>query len=105
MGGRLPGTGLRCGSGWRLVVNEAEAEQVRAIFAVFEETGSAVRALGEIDRRGCPARGTEYHFNPNPGAIGATRRGLGSGRSAFGRSPWRVRTRRHTRERTNSSGK
>src|ERR1022692_2129243 len=39
-------------AGGRLVVNEAEAEQVRAIFAVFEETGSAVRALAEIDRRG-----------------------------------------------------
>jgi site-specific DNA recombinase len=39
-------------SGGRLVVNEEEAEQVRTIFAVFEETGSARRTLEEIDRRG-----------------------------------------------------
>jgi site-specific DNA recombinase len=38
--------------GGRLVVNEEEAAQVRAIFAVFEETGSATRTLAEIDRRG-----------------------------------------------------
>ena len=39
-------------AGGRLVVNEEEAEQVRGIFAVFEETGSATRTLAEIDRRG-----------------------------------------------------
>ena len=38
--------------GGRLVVNEAEAEQVRAIFTIFEETRSAVRTLEEIQRRG-----------------------------------------------------
>jgi site-specific DNA recombinase len=39
-------------AGGRLVVNEAEAEQVRAIFTLLEETGSAVRTLREIERRG-----------------------------------------------------
>jgi site-specific DNA recombinase len=38
--------------GGRLVVNEAEAEQVRAIFALFEETGSMVLTLLEVQRRG-----------------------------------------------------
>jgi site-specific DNA recombinase len=38
--------------GGRLVVNEAEAERVRAIFAMFEEHGSALRTLAEIERRG-----------------------------------------------------
>jgi site-specific DNA recombinase len=35
-----------------LVVNEEEAERVRAIFALFEEHGSALRTLAEIERRG-----------------------------------------------------
>jgi site-specific DNA recombinase len=34
------------------VVNEEEAERVRAIFALFEEHGSALKTLTEIDRRG-----------------------------------------------------
>ncbi|MGB9458232.1 MAG: recombinase family protein, partial [Bryobacteraceae bacterium] len=38
--------------GGRLVVNEQEAEQVRAIFALLEETGSVRQTLAEIDRRG-----------------------------------------------------
>jgi site-specific DNA recombinase len=38
--------------GGRLVVNEQEAERVRAIFALFEETRSARMTLAEIDRRG-----------------------------------------------------
>jgi hypothetical protein len=38
--------------GGRLVVNEEEAERVRAIFALFEEYGSARRTLAEIERRG-----------------------------------------------------
>jgi site-specific DNA recombinase len=38
--------------GGRLVVNEEEAERVRAIFALFEEHGSALRTLTEIERRG-----------------------------------------------------
>src|SRR5437016_3813420 len=38
--------------GGRLVVNEEEAERVRAIFALFEEHGSARRTLAEIERRG-----------------------------------------------------
>jgi site-specific DNA recombinase len=38
--------------GGRLVVNEEEAERVRAIFALFEETGSAQKTLAEIERRG-----------------------------------------------------
>ena len=38
--------------GGRLVVNEEEAERVRAIFALFEEHGSAVATLAEIERRG-----------------------------------------------------
>jgi len=37
--------------GGRLVVNEEEAERVRAIFALFEEHGSALRTLAEIERR------------------------------------------------------
>ena len=38
--------------GGRLVVNEEEAERVRAIFALFEEHGSALKTLAEIERRG-----------------------------------------------------
>jgi site-specific DNA recombinase len=38
--------------GGRLVVNEAEAERVRAIFALFEEYGSVRLTLTEIERRG-----------------------------------------------------
>ncbi len=38
--------------GGRLIVNEEEAERVRAIFALFEEHRSALRTLAEIDRRG-----------------------------------------------------
>jgi site-specific DNA recombinase len=38
--------------GGRLIVNEEEAERVRAIFALFEEHGSALKTLAEIDRRG-----------------------------------------------------
>ena len=38
--------------GGRLVVNEAEAERVRAIFALFEEHGSALPTLAEMERRG-----------------------------------------------------
>jgi site-specific DNA recombinase len=38
--------------GGRLVVNEQEAERVRAIFALFEEHASALKTLTEIDRRG-----------------------------------------------------
>jgi site-specific DNA recombinase len=38
--------------GGRLVVNEEEAERVRAIFARFEENGSAALTLAEIKRRG-----------------------------------------------------
>jgi site-specific DNA recombinase len=39
-------------AGGRLVVNEAEAEQVRAIFGLFEENCSALQTLAEIERRG-----------------------------------------------------
>ncbi len=38
--------------GGRLVVNEEEAERVRAIFALFEESGSARQTLAEIERQG-----------------------------------------------------
>ena len=38
--------------GGRLVVNEDEAEQVRAIFALFDETGSTQLTLWEIEQRG-----------------------------------------------------
>jgi site-specific DNA recombinase len=38
--------------GGRLVVNEEEAERVRAIFALFEQHGSALLTLAEIERRG-----------------------------------------------------
>ena len=39
-------------AGGRLVVNEEEAERVRAIFALFEEHRSILTTLAEIDRRG-----------------------------------------------------
>ena len=39
-------------AGGRLVVNEEEAERVRAIFALFEEHRSALMTLAEIGRRG-----------------------------------------------------
>jgi site-specific DNA recombinase len=39
-------------SGGRLIVNEEEAERVRAIFALFEEHGSVQPTLAEIERRG-----------------------------------------------------
>jgi len=38
--------------GGRLVVNEEEAEQVRSIFALFEEYGSVLLTLADIERRG-----------------------------------------------------
>jgi site-specific DNA recombinase len=38
--------------GGRLVVNEEEAERVRAIFALFEEHRSSLLTLAEIERRG-----------------------------------------------------
>jgi site-specific DNA recombinase len=38
--------------GGRLVVNAEEAERVRAIFAIFEATGSIKQTLAEIERRG-----------------------------------------------------
>src|SRR5579862_8464290 len=39
-------------AGGQLVVNEQEAERVRAIFALFEENHSARLTLAEIERRG-----------------------------------------------------
>ena len=39
-------------AGGRLLVNEEEAERVRAIFALFEESGSLLLTLEEIERRG-----------------------------------------------------
>jgi site-specific DNA recombinase len=39
-------------AGGRLVVNEAEAEQVRSIFALFEESRSVLLTLAEVERRG-----------------------------------------------------
>jgi site-specific DNA recombinase len=38
--------------GGRLIVNEEEAERVRAIFALFEEHCSALKTLAEIEQRG-----------------------------------------------------
>jgi site-specific DNA recombinase len=38
--------------GGRLIVNEEEAERVRAIFGLFEEHRSALKTLAEIGRRG-----------------------------------------------------
>jgi hypothetical protein len=38
--------------GGRLVVNEEEAERVRAIFGLFAEHGSVQQTLAEIERRG-----------------------------------------------------
>jgi site-specific DNA recombinase len=39
-------------AGGRLIVNEPEAERVRAVFALFEKLGSALPTLAEIGRRG-----------------------------------------------------
>jgi site-specific DNA recombinase len=39
-------------AGGRLVVNDEEAERVRAIFALFEESRSVLLTLAEIERRG-----------------------------------------------------
>jgi site-specific DNA recombinase len=39
-------------AGGRLVVNEEEAKQVRAIFALFEKSRSVLLTLAEIERRG-----------------------------------------------------
>jgi site-specific DNA recombinase len=39
-------------AGGRLVVNQEEADRVRAIFALFEENRSALLTLAEIERRG-----------------------------------------------------
>src|ERR1019366_7498050 len=39
-------------AGGRLVVNEEEAERVRSIFALFEESRSVLLTLAEIERRG-----------------------------------------------------
>jgi site-specific DNA recombinase len=39
-------------AGGRLVVNEEEAERVRAIFALFQESRSILLTLAEIERRG-----------------------------------------------------
>ena len=39
-------------AGGRLVVNEEEAERVRAIFALFEENRSPLKTLAEIEQRG-----------------------------------------------------
>jgi site-specific DNA recombinase len=39
-------------AGGRLAVNEEEAEQVRAIFALFEKSHSVLLTLAEIERRG-----------------------------------------------------
>ncbi|MGB9457524.1 MAG: recombinase family protein [Bryobacteraceae bacterium] len=52
--------------GGRLVVNEEEAEQVRAIFALFGEMGSLRQTLAEIERRGWrlkswTCKGGEFH--------------------------------------------
>src|SRR5204863_7624582 len=39
-------------AGGRLVVNEEEAERVRAIFALFEENHSLLPTLAEVEQRG-----------------------------------------------------
>ena len=39
-------------AGGRLMVNEEEAERVRAIFALFEESRSVLLTLAEVERRG-----------------------------------------------------
>jgi site-specific DNA recombinase len=38
--------------GGRLIINEEEAERVRSIFSLFEENGSVLKTLLEIERRG-----------------------------------------------------
>jgi site-specific DNA recombinase len=52
MGGRLPVLGYDVDpAGGRLIVNEEEADRVRAIFALFEKHGSLLPTLAEIGRR------------------------------------------------------
>jgi site-specific DNA recombinase len=64
--------------GGRLVVNEEEAERVRAIFALFEQQGSALRTLAEIERRGWRLKGwmrKTGHFRAGgPFALNSLRR-------------------------------
>src|SRR5262249_36638998 len=55
--GKFVGGGLILGydrhpEGGRLVVNEAEAARVREVFRLFLETGSVIRTVEELNRRG-----------------------------------------------------
>jgi len=40
----------------KLVVNEAEAEQVREIFALYQELGGLIPVVEELNRRGCTTK-------------------------------------------------
>ena len=68
--------------GGRLVVNEEEAERVRAIFALFEEHGSVQRTLAETERRGWRlkswVRKTGQSRTGGPFAMNSLRRLLGN---------------------------
>jgi site-specific DNA recombinase len=44
-------------AGGRLIVNQEEAEQVRVIFALFEESRSLLLTLAEVERRGWRLKG------------------------------------------------
>lgn len=60
--------------GYRLVVNEPEAERVRAIFALYLESGGLLPAVAELNRRGWTTKSR------------ATRAGARRGGKPFGRS-------------------
>src|SRR6266436_1279794 len=54
-------------AGGRLIVNEEEAERVRAIFTLFEENRSVLLTLAEIERRGWRLKSwtrKSGHFRP-----------------------------------------
>jgi site-specific DNA recombinase len=65
-------------AGGRLVVNEEEAERVRAIFTLFEENRSVLLTLAEIERRGWRlkswTRKTGQFRSGGPFAINSLRR-------------------------------
>src|SRR5258708_13061463 len=65
-------------AGGRLVVNEEEAERVRAIFALFEDSRSVLLALAEVERRGWRLKGWTRktgQFRPGgPFALNSLRR-------------------------------
>jgi site-specific DNA recombinase len=62
--------------GFRLVVNPAEAERVRAIFALYLEHGSLLPVVEELDRRGWTTKRWRTRKGAERGGNGLTRTGL-----------------------------